>query len=121
MKLMSLLDALFKARMAAEMTSESSEGSALQRSLPSWNLLMTSRAIHLIPRQEEEFTGLKSTTDKSEEGVNVVGNLSINSLGYAGHLLVKSQEELEALKRYPGGMTEVLRQTGVAHVEDVTQ
>jgi ATP adenylyltransferase len=84
---------------------------------------MTSRAMHLIPRHQEEFDGLKRTArepGKVVDGVEVIGRLSINSLGYAGHMLVKSIEELEALKEYPGGMTEILRHTGAKPVADIT-
>ncbi|UZJ52128.1 hypothetical protein CBS101457_001448 [Exobasidium rhododendri] len=119
MKLLSLLDALFKARISAEMLGGVSKDAPKRRSSPSWNLLMTTRAIHLIPRQEENFDGLKGLV-KGEDGVDSMGVLSINALGYAGHLLVKSQGESEALHSYPGGFAEILRYTGVAPVEDVT-
>ena len=49
-----------------------------------------------------------------------VGNLSINSLGYAGFMLTRSVEEQEALKAVEGGVEEVLRVAGVPPVEDVT-
>lgn len=108
-KFMSLLDALFRARMFAQDNNTGSEGRSAR---PAFNVLITKRAMHLIPRSEEEFTDLP----KNEK----VGSLSINSLGYAGFMLTRSVEEQEALKGVQGGVEEVLRTTGVAPVEDVT-
>lgn len=71
--------------------------------------------MHLIPRSQEEYSGLQG---KREDGK--VGNLSINSLGYAGFMLTRSVEEQQALKDVQGGVEEVLRVTGVPPVEDVT-
>ncbi len=116
-KFMGLLDALFRARMFA---SEEEKLAHLQNSgannRPSFNILLTKRAMHLIPRSKEEFTDLPGK-EKSE---GKVGNLSINSLGYAGFMLSRSLEEQEALKRVEGGVEAVLRETGVAPVQDVT-
>lgn len=121
-KLMSLLDAQFQARRSQAASSDTNTN---QRASPSWNLLITTRAMHLIPRQQEEFHGLlekvkEEGVEHKEDGVDLVGSLSINSLGYAGHLLVKSEKELEYLQSHPGGVTEVLRQTGCPPVNDVT-
>ncbi|KAJ9477804.1 Diadenosine 5',5'''-P1,P4-tetraphosphate phosphorylase 2 [Pseudozyma hubeiensis] len=107
-KFMGLLDALFRARMFA-----GEEGGKRER--PAFNVLITKRAMHLIPRSKEEYEGLNG---KGEDGK--VGNLSINSLGYAGFMLTRSVEEQEALKAVEGGVEEVLRVTGVPPVEDVT-
>lgn len=103
-KFMALLDALFRARMFSEE----------KASRPSYNILITKRAMHLIPRSQEEYTQLP----KDQEGK--VGNLSINSLGYAGFMLTRSLEEQEALKGVEGGVEEVLRVTGIGPVADVT-
>ncbi|SOV07404.1 related to APA2 - ATP adenylyltransferase II [Ustilago sp. UG-2017a] len=107
-KFMGLLDALFRARMFAP------EGEKEGR--PSFNILITKRAMHLIPRSKEEFEGLPG----KEGSEGKVGNLSINSLAYAGFMLTRSIEEQEALKGVQGGVEEVLRCTGVGPVEDVT-
>ncbi|MCO5599886.1 hypothetical protein L7F22_053993 [Adiantum nelumboides] len=126
MKLLSLLDAQFQARLAAY-DAQKDKGASTDdhRSAPSWNLLMTTRAMHLIPRKKEEFDGLRERVNQEgkehkEDGVDLVGSLSVNSLGYAGHLLVKSLKELEYLQTHPGGVIDVLRQTGTPPVEDVT-
>lgn len=120
-KLLMLIDSLFQARLLhAEAESDTSS-----RSQPSWNLLMTTSSMHLIPRQQEDFDGLVRLVEQQgathqEDGVDLVGTLSVNSLGYAGHLLVKSEKELEYLRDYPGGVAEILKQTGVPPVPDFT-
>lgn len=106
-KFMSLLDALFRARMF------SAQGNAGK---PAFNVLITKRAMHLVPRSKEEYEDLPG---KEGDG-GKVGNLSINSLGYAGFMLSRSLEEQSALKGVKGGVEEVLRVTGVEPVEDVT-
>ncbi|KAN0065167.1 bifunctional AP-4-A phosphorylase/ADP sulfurylase [Thecaphora frezii] len=118
-KFMGLLDALFRARTFAA-SAEGQDGvpskAAMQsrRGPPSFNILLTKRAMHVIPRSQEEYQDLP----KDPEGK--VGNLSINSLGYAGFMLTKSLEELEALRKVDGGIPTVLAQTGVAPLPDVT-
>lgn len=124
-KLLSLLDALFQARIVAASAGADNRESSVKKSPPSYNLLMTTRAMHLVPRQQEEFHGLRELVQQDrtthvEDGVELVGSVSINSLGYAGHLLVKSEKELEYLRRYPGGIAEVLKSTGVPPVADIT-
>ncbi|KAG6866745.1 hypothetical protein C0991_011404 [Blastosporella zonata] len=73
---------------------------------PSYNVLITLEHVHLIPRKQEVYiipeTGAK---------------LSINALGFAGMLLVKSEEELEALKKESIG--KVLGSVGVGSVHDI--
>ncbi|TKY85407.1 hypothetical protein EX895_005569 [Sporisorium graminicola] len=108
-KFMGLLDALFRARMVAH-----SEG-GVHTGRPAFNVLITKRAMHLIPRSQEEFTDLPG---RSDDGT--VGNLSINSLGYAGFMLTRSLDEQHALNNVPGAVQQVLRTTGVPPVADVT-
>lgn len=55
---------------------------------PSYNVIITLEHMHLIPRKEETYT-------LSETGES----LSVNALGFAGMLLVKSEKELEAVKK----------------------
>lgn len=105
-KFMTLLDALFRARMFGE---------GEKGGKPAFNVLITKRAMHVVPRSREEYEDLPG---KTEDGK--VGKLSINSLGYAGFMLSRSREEQEALGRVEGGVEEVLRVTGVRPVEDVT-
>jgi len=54
---------------------------------PSFNVLLTLEHLHLIPRRQETYR-LEVTGEE----------LPVNSLGFAGMLLVKSEEELEAVK-----------------------
>ena len=71
-KFMGLLDALFRARMFAHRPD-----GVKQEARPAFNILITKRAMHLIPRSQEEYTELPD-----KDHVNgKIGNLSINSLG----------------------------------------
>lgn len=56
--------------------------------LPSYNVILTLEHLHLVPRRLENHV-LAETRDK----------LSVNSLGFAGMLLVKSDEELKVSYR----------------------
>lgn len=62
--------------------------------------------MHLIPRKEENYT-LSSTNEK----------VSVNALGFAGMLLVKCEEELEAVKQE--GVGKVLRGVGLESVHEI--
>lgn len=73
---------------------------------PSYNVILTLEHLHLIPRREEWYV-LKETQEK----------LSVNSLGFAGMLLVKSEQELDAVTKE--GVTNILRGTGVESVHDI--
>ncbi|KAF9529232.1 ATP adenylyltransferase-domain-containing protein [Crepidotus variabilis] len=66
---------------------------------PSYNVILTLEHLHIVPRKRETYI-LNETGD----------TLNINSLGFAGLLLVKSENELEAVKRE--GVGKILR--GVA-------
>ena len=66
---------------------------------PAYNLLMSLEHIHMIPREQENYT-LKNG-DK----------LSVNALGFAGMLMVKSEEEKAELLN-EGPMT-VLKSVGL--------
>ncbi|PBK58849.1 hypothetical protein ARMSODRAFT_946017 [Armillaria solidipes] len=73
---------------------------------PSYNVIITLEHLHVIPRREENFV-LQETGD----------NLSVNALGYAGMLLVKSERELEAVKSE--GVGKILRGVGLESVHDL--
>ena len=66
---------------------------------PSYNVLLTLEHVHVVPRRRETYA-LAGTGER----------LSVNALGFAGMLLVKSERELEAVKEE--GVTKILR--GVA-------
>ncbi|ESK96618.1 5-p-4-tetraphosphate phosphorylase [Moniliophthora roreri MCA 2997] len=72
----------------------------------SYNVILSLEHMYVIPRKRETYT--LSTTG---------GILSINSLGYAGMLLVKSEEELEAVKNE--GIGKILRSIGLESVHDI--
>ncbi|KXN91000.1 5',5'''-P-1,P-4-tetraphosphate phosphorylase 2 [Leucoagaricus sp. SymC.cos] len=73
---------------------------------PSYNVIITLEHMHLIPRRHETFT-LPETGDV----------ISVNSLGYAGMLLVKTDEELERVKSH--GIGKILQGVGLQSVHDV--
>lgn len=68
---------------------------------PSYNFILTLEHMYLIPRSKEEHV-----LDKTGERINV------NSLGFAGMLLVKNEAELEALKEE--GVVKLLKDVGVS-------
>jgi len=53
---------------------------------PSYNVLLTLEHLYVIPRRREKY---ESKTE----------SMSVNALGFAGMLLVKSEEEFEVVKR----------------------
>ncbi|KZT72235.1 hypothetical protein DAEQUDRAFT_755402 [Daedalea quercina L-15889] len=73
---------------------------------PSYNVILTLEHMHLIPRKKENHT-LEETGEQ----------LSVNSLGYAGMLLVKSERELEVVKRTSIGR--ILRDVGLESVHEL--
>ncbi|KAF9515525.1 hypothetical protein BS47DRAFT_782668 [Hydnum rufescens UP504] len=66
------------------------------RGPPSFNLILTLSHMHLIPRSQEKYV----LTQTGEP-------MSINSVGFAGMLLVKSEEEAEAVRKE--GILSILR------------
>ncbi|KAG7098802.1 hypothetical protein E1B28_000707 [Marasmius oreades] len=70
----------------------------------SYNVILTLEHMHIIPRQTDIYT------------LDTGSTLNINSLGFAGMFLVKSDEELEAVKKE--GVTKILRAVGVGNVHD---
>ncbi|KAG6875803.1 hypothetical protein C0992_002223, partial [Termitomyces sp. T32_za158] len=73
---------------------------------PSYNVLITLEHMHLIPRKQDVYI-------IPETGYEV----SVNALGFAGMLLVKCEEELEALKNQSLG--KVLRSVGLESVHEI--
>ncbi|KAF8919900.1 ATP adenylyltransferase-domain-containing protein [Mucidula mucida] len=72
---------------------------------PSYNFILTLEHMYIIPRSEEWY--MLPTGDK----------LSVNSLGFAGMLLVKSDAEMEAVKAE--GVGKILRGVGLESVHDL--
>lgn len=73
----------------------------------SYNVVMTPEHIYLFPRSAERF--IHTGTEEGEQAIELT--LSINSLGYAGMLLVKSDEEMDKVKRV--GIGRILSQVGM--------
>ncbi|RDX41812.1 HIT-like protein [Lentinus brumalis] len=72
---------------------------------PSYNVFLTLEHIHIVPRRQETHT-LAGTGEK----------LSVNALGFAGMLLVKSERELEAVKEE--GVTKILKDVALETVHE---
>ena len=68
-------------------------------------MIITLEYIHIIPRQKDGHV-LEETGEK----------LSVNALGFAGMLLAKSEQEVEAVKRESIG--KILRSVGLENVDD---
>lgn len=73
---------------------------------PSYNVILTLEHMHLIPRRWGTYT-------LGESGMT----LGVNSLGFAGMLMVKSESEREALEQVKIGT--VLRGVGVESVHEL--
>ncbi|KAG2354358.1 ATP adenylyltransferase [Suillus spraguei] len=73
---------------------------------PSYNVILTLEHMHLIPRHWDTYT-------LGESGAM----LGVNSLGFAGMLMVRSESERQALKQEKIGM--VLRGVGVESIHEL--
>jgi len=73
---------------------------------PSYNVIMTLEHMHLIPRRSDTYT-------VAETGRQI----GVNSLGFAGHLLAKSQDELEAVTSE--GILNILKGVALSSVHDL--
>ncbi|KAL0956341.1 hypothetical protein HGRIS_002491 [Hohenbuehelia grisea] len=73
---------------------------------PSYNVILTPEHLHVIPRRAETYT-LEESGDE----------LSVNSLGFAGMLLVKSDEQMEAVKKKEIG--KILRGVALESIHEI--
>lgn len=73
---------------------------------PSYNVIITLEHLYLIPRLQEHHN-LAEIGDP----------LSVNAMGFAGMLLVKSESDLEAVKKE--GVCNILRSVGLPSVHDI--
>ncbi|KAJ6594197.1 ATP adenylyltransferase-domain-containing protein [Mycena capillaripes] len=73
---------------------------------PSYNVVITLEHMHLVPRRKETHV-LAETGDE----------LSVNALAFAGMMLVKSERELEAVKKE--GVSKILRAVGLESVHEL--
>ncbi|KAI0369663.1 hypothetical protein BV20DRAFT_967644 [Pilatotrama ljubarskyi] len=73
---------------------------------PSYNVVLTLEHVHVVPRRQEKYT----LAETGEE-------LSVNALGFAGMLLVKSERELEAVRNE--GVGRILRGVALESVHDI--
>ncbi|KIK83306.1 hypothetical protein PAXRUDRAFT_832084 [Paxillus rubicundulus Ve08.2h10] len=73
---------------------------------PSYNVILSLEHIHMIPRRHEAYT-----IEKTQE------RISVNSLGFAGMLLAKSEAELKSIKEE--GIGKILRGVGLESVHEL--
>ncbi|EMD37578.1 hypothetical protein CERSUDRAFT_114219 [Gelatoporia subvermispora B] len=73
---------------------------------PSYNVILTLEHIHVIPRRREMYV-LQETGE----------DLSVNALGFAGLLLVKSERELEAVQKE--SVKNILKGVSLESVHDI--
>ncbi|GJJ06356.1 hypothetical protein Clacol_000547 [Clathrus columnatus] len=100
-----LLDSFLKLLDFAIMTTR--HNPTQQPGPPSYNVILTLEHMYLIPRSNETYT---LTTG------NVI---SVNSLGFGGMMLAKSEEELEAIKSE--GVLEILKAVGMNQSEEIDE
>lgn len=85
-------------RLSLQHSADSTDAAPLRLSQLSFNVIITDAYIHLVPRTKERYT-LPSGE-----------SLSVNSLGYAGMVLVKSQAALDDVKSV--GVLKILEDLG---------
>lgn len=73
---------------------------------PSYNVVLTLEHMYLIPRKQETHVLAETGED-----------LSVNALGFAGMLLVKSERELDAVKTE--GVGKILKAVGLDSVHEL--
>ncbi|QRW11548.1 hypothetical protein RhiLY_10547 [Ceratobasidium sp. AG-Ba] len=90
----------------------------------SYNVLLTSEHMHLIPRRRELTQDVlhpvheEGKAEEKDEAYTPQ-QLSVNALGFAGMLLAKSDAEMRAIQAK--GVVELLTQVGVPKVEAVAE
>lgn len=100
---MALFDLMIDHLRRLSMSDDAASQAPVRLSGLSYNIVMTESYIHLVPRTKESYT--------LEDGEQV----SVNSLGYAGAVLTKTQSALDALKKV--GVLAVLAAVGVRPVK----
>ncbi|KAG8781466.1 bifunctional AP-4-A phosphorylase/ADP sulfurylase, partial [Ceratobasidium sp. 428] len=117
-----LLDEALQALRLHASIEPSESGSTTGRAAsPSYNVILTSEHMHLIPRRREltvdELHPVHSeeTTTAEADAAYTPQRLSVNALGFAGMLLAKSDAEMRAVQSR--GVVELLTQVGVPKVD----
>ncbi|BGP36766.1 bifunctional AP-4-A phosphorylase/ADP sulfurylase [Rhodotorula kratochvilovae] len=105
-RFLELLDLLIDHRRRLSLSDPASLGAGADAERPSmrlsdlsYNVVMTQAYIHVVPRRSERYT---TRTGRS---------VSVNSLGFAGMVLVKEQEALDEISEV--GVLEVLKAVGL--------
>lgn len=88
-KLLGLLDALFKAKLSAVAGASGSGAATVRSGPPSFNLLMTTRALHLVPRTHEDFELPLASGEKTALSINSMGEWPCGTQVYAALTLLR--------------------------------
>jgi len=111
---MSLLDHMyhdFRLRAQQDETGHPGGPQRISES-PSYNVIMTLEHVYIVPRAKEKFVA-----ENVPEGAGL--ELSVNSLGFAGMLLVKSEDELERVRKIT--IRRILGEVGMEPLAGVTE
>ena len=103
---MSLLDDMYQGFRLRAQQEESAhhEGPRTTSESPSYNVIMTLEHMYIVPRAKEKFVA-----DNGSEGAQF--ELSVNSLGFAGMLLVKGEDELARVQKIT--IRRILEEVGI--------
>ena len=111
---MSLLDDMYhNFRLRAQQEeAESPDGPQVTSESPSYNVILTLEHMYIVPRAKEKFVA-----DGGPEEAKLT--LSVNSLGFAGMLLVQSEDELERVRKVT--IRRILGEVGIKPLEGVEE
>lgn len=95
-RFMQALDSMFQERMHLL----ARDSGAVPAGRPSFNVLVTRRALHIVPRRTDAFSvrdARWAPFDGSADVPENTGMLSVNAMGYAGFMLTRHDAEVDAL------------------------
>ena len=111
---MSLLDDMYhNFRLRAQQQEAGyPDGPQVTSESPSYNVILTLEHMYIVPRAKEKFVA-----DGGPEGAELT--LNVNSLGFAGMLLVQSEDELERVRKVT--IRRILGEVGIKPLEGVEE
>ena len=111
---MSLLDDMYhNFRLRAQQEEAGNlDGPQVTSESPSYNVILTLEHMYIVPRAKEKFVA-----DGGPEEAKLT--LSVNSLGFAGMLLVQSEDELERVRKVT--IRRILGEVGIKPLEGVEE
>ena len=111
---MSLLDDMYhNFRLRAQQEDAGyPDGPQVTSESPSYNVILTLEHMYIVPRAKEKFVA-----DGGPEDAGLT--LSVNSLGFAGMLLVRSEDDLERVRKVT--IRRILGDVGIKPLEGVEE